>query len=150
LEKGVEHVIITLGARGIYMRSLDSKANELSKEGLYVHAMKATAGVADTTGAGDTFLGGFAARLAGLAVKPIPFSSALLNQQLGPSAAIGYGAHAAAMSVERHGAQSSIPTVAEVKQDEETNKFRDVGRDSLVGDQLLTVDEVFSRLDLYS
>ncbi len=53
----------------------------------------------DTTAAGDTFIGGFAAQLA-----------------LGESvdAAIRFAQRAAALSVTRAGAQPSIPTRAEV------------------------------------
>ncbi|EPS1222776.1 PfkB family carbohydrate kinase, partial [Burkholderia cenocepacia] len=53
----------------------------------------------DTTAAGDTFVGGFAAARAG---------GASMDD------AIGFGQRAAAISVTRHGAQTSIPTRDEV------------------------------------
>ena len=56
--------------------------------------------VIDTTGAGDTFCGAFAADLAsGSAIED----------------AVAYGVLASALSVTRQGAQSSIPTRSEVE-----------------------------------
>ena len=52
----------------------------------------------DTTAAGDTFVGGAAARAGGASMDD----------------AIGFGQRAAAISVTRHGAQTSIPTRDEV------------------------------------
>ncbi|NRD87951.1 ribokinase, partial [Burkholderia pseudomallei] len=53
----------------------------------------------DTTAAGDTFIGGFAARLAA---------------HDAPHDAIRFAQRAAALSVTRAGAQPSIPTLAEL------------------------------------
>ncbi|RMS12967.1 Phosphofructokinase [Pseudomonas coronafaciens pv. garcae] len=55
----------------------------------------------DTTAAGDTFVGGFAAALAAGQSEP---------------QAILFGQAAAAISVTRAGAQPSIPTLGEVKE----------------------------------
>jgi ribokinase len=83
-------VLVTLGARGVYA-SLDGAAEQL------YDAPKVKA--VDTTAAGDTFIGGFAAQLA-----------------LGESvdSAIRFAQRAAALSVTRAGAQPSIPTRVEV------------------------------------
>jgi ribokinase len=55
----------------------------------------------DTTAAGDTFVGAFAVALA---------------EGLAPHAAAARAQYAAALSVTRHGAQSSIPARCEVEQ----------------------------------
>ena len=87
--KGVGIVVATLGARG---------AAVVSDEGAtWVPAFKAK--VVDTTGAGDCFVGAFAARLAAgaTAVEAARFASA-----------------AASCSVERLGAAPSMPTARDV------------------------------------
>ena len=87
---GARNVLVTLGARGVFAALEDAQAT------LYdAPTVKAV----DTTAAGDTFIGGFAAQLA-----------------LGESvdAAIRFAQRAAALSVTRAGAQPSIPTRAEV------------------------------------
>jgi ribokinase len=87
---GAGKVIITLGAQGSLF------ANGQSFE--YFPAPKVKA--VDTTAAGDTFVGGFAAALA-----------------IGKSEAeaIRFGQAAAALSVTRAGAQPSIPTLSDVQ-----------------------------------
>jgi ribokinase len=87
---GAGKVIITLGAQGSLF------ANGQGFE--YFPALKVKA--VDTTAAGDTFVGGFAAALA-----------------VGKSEAeaIRFGQIAAALSVTRAGAQPSIPTLSDVQ-----------------------------------
>jgi ribokinase len=87
---GAGKVIITLGAQGSLF------ANGQGFE--YFPAAKVKA--VDTTAAGDTFVGGFAAALA-----------------VGKSEAeaIRFGQAAAALSVTRAGAQPSIPTLSDVQ-----------------------------------
>ncbi|MHC8315053.1 ribokinase [Pseudomonas sp. LB3P31] len=87
---GAGKVIITLGAQGSLFA--DGKSFE------HFPAPKVKA--IDTTAAGDTFVGGFAAALA--------------NGQ-GEAAAIRFGQVAAALSVTRAGAQPSIPTLSDVQ-----------------------------------
>jgi ribokinase len=87
---GARNVLVTLGARGVYA------ALERAPGTLY-DAPKVQA--VDTTAAGDTFIGGFAAQLA---------------QGESVDAAIRFAQRAAALSVTREGAQPSIPTRAEV------------------------------------
>lgn len=62
----------------------------------------------DTTGAGDTFCGMFAATLAACGRTPENVDVALL------AGAARAGAAAAALAVTRHGAQDAVPTAAEV------------------------------------
>ncbi|WP_460139718.1 ribokinase [Pseudomonas sp. S2_E01] len=87
---GAGKVIITLGAQG----SLFADGQRLE------HFVAPKVKAVDTTAAGDTFVGGFAAALAG-----------------GKSEreAIHFGQAAAALSVTRAGAQPSIPDLSEVQ-----------------------------------
>ncbi|WP_347557654.1 ribokinase [Robbsia sp. KACC 23696] len=88
---GARHVLITLGARGVLWLPEGSDAASHHAG----HRVEAK----DTTAAGDTFVGALAAALAA-----------------GDTAAtaIRFGLAAAALSVTRAGAQTSIPTHAEV------------------------------------
>ncbi|MCC8405499.1 ribokinase [Paraburkholderia sp. MMS20-SJTN17] len=88
---GARNVLVTLGARGVHA-ALEGAAATLY-DPPHVEAV-------DTTAAGDTFIGGFAAQLA---------------QGAGVEAAIRFAQRAAALSVTRAGAQPSIPTSAEVE-----------------------------------
>ncbi|VVP00282.1 Ribokinase [Pseudomonas fluorescens] len=87
---GAGKVIITLGAQGSLF------ANGTGFEHFPAPQVKAV----DTTAAGDTFVGGFAAALAAG------------NSE---AEAIRFGQVAAALSVTRAGAQPSIPTLSEVQ-----------------------------------
>lgn len=87
---GARNVLVTLGARGVHA-TLDGAVATLYD----APRVKAV----DTTAAGDTFIGGFAAQLA---------------QGASVDAAIRFAQRAAALSVTRAGAQPSIPTRAEL------------------------------------
>ncbi|PRA33741.1 ribokinase [Pseudomonas poae] len=90
IKAGAGKVIITLGAQGA-----------LFTDGqVFEHLLAPKVKAVDTTAAGDTFVGGFAAALA-----------------VGKSEAeaIRFGQVAAALSVTRAGAQPSIPTLHEVQ-----------------------------------
>lgn len=87
---GAGKVIITLGAQGSMF------ANGTGFEHFPAPTVKAV----DTTAAGDTFVGGFAAALASGKTE---------------AEAIRFGQVAAALSVTRAGAQPSIPTLPEVQ-----------------------------------
>lgn len=89
LQLGVGKVIVTLGAQGVLFASAGGSQ--------HYPAPKVTA--LDTTAAGDTFVGGFAAALA---------------RGLREGDAIDLGQRAAALSVTRAGAQPSIPRLAEL------------------------------------
>ena len=87
--KGARTVIVTLGAGGVFHAGVEGEG----------HALAPRVEAVDTTAAGDTFAGGFAAaRVRGASVAD----------------AIAFAQRAAAISVTRKGAQVSIPTLAEV------------------------------------
>lgn len=90
LEAGAAKVIITLGALG----SLFADGRR------FEHFPAPKVQPVDTTAAGDTFVGGFAAALA---------------QGKSEAEAIGFGQIAAALSVTRAGAQPSIPSLNDVQ-----------------------------------
>ena len=87
---GVRHVIVTLGARGVLARFDDGKCEFLPA--------RRVASV-DTTAAGDTFVGAFAAAIAA---------------GRSHTDALAFGQSAAALSVTRAGAQPSIPYLREL------------------------------------
>ncbi len=90
MASGVGKVIVTLGEQGALFASQAHSA----------HFPAPKVKPVDTTAAGDTFVGGFAAALA---------------EGKSESDAIRFGQIAAALSVTRSGAQPSIPTVNEVQ-----------------------------------
>ncbi len=87
---GARNVIVTIGAQGVVAALGDAQAQHF--EAPRVQAV-------DTTAAGDTFIGGFAAQLA---------------RGVDVADAIRFAQRAASISVTRAGAQPSIPTRAEV------------------------------------
>lgn len=92
LKKGVQNVIITLGAKGaIYA---NNEGAEKYIEGIKIKAV-------DSTAAGDVFIGAFAVMLA----EGKPYESA-----------INFANAAAAISVTRYGALSSIPSKEDVEE----------------------------------
>ncbi|MEG1427337.1 MAG: ribokinase [Oscillospiraceae bacterium] len=90
LQKGVGCVLVTLGGNGVYLRS------KRDEQRFFTHH---TAKPVDTTAAGDTFIGGFVAGLA---------------SGLDEAEAIAQGQRAAAWSVTKPGAQTSIPHLHEL------------------------------------
>ena len=92
LALGPEAVVLKLGARGVFLAG----HNGLSE---HIHAFPVQA--VDTTAAGDAFNGAFAAAL---------------MQGNSPADGARFAAAAAAISVTRPGAQSSMPTLSEVAQ----------------------------------
>ncbi|MDJ1121762.1 ribokinase [Olsenella sp. YH-ols2217] len=91
-ELGVQGAIITLGHRGAYYHRDDGESG-------LVPAFPVEA--VDTTAAGDTFIGAMASRLR-------PDLSNLAE-------AIRYGNKASSLTVQRYGAQPSIPRAAEIE-----------------------------------
>ena len=89
-KKGVQNIVITLGARGAFLFNAEAD--------LLIIAPKVEA--VDTTAAGDIFNGALVVAL---------------SEGISLSDAIAFACQAAAISVTRLGAQSSIPTRAEVK-----------------------------------
>ncbi|PZQ47135.1 MAG: ribokinase [Rhodovulum sulfidophilum] len=91
IRQGAGAVVVTLGARGVLLRS--------EAETVLEPAM-APGPVAETVGAGDAFNGGFAAALA---------------RGLAPRAALRFASAVAGISVTRPGAAASMPTRDEVE-----------------------------------
>lgn len=88
-EKGVENVVITLGVQGSLVKEKDN----------YYHVEACKVDTVDTTAAGDTFNGGLCVALSeGKSLKE----------------AVEFAAKAAALTVTRMGAQSSIPYRKEI------------------------------------
>jgi ribokinase len=92
MSKGVKGVALKMGSRGAYLASTDGL-----REPLPPYPVEAI----DTTAAGDAFNGAFATGL-------------MLGK--GPLESARFAVAAAAISVTRAGAQSSMPTIAEVEQ----------------------------------
>jgi ribokinase len=90
LQKGVEHVIITLGKQGAYFKS---SSQELLIPAPVVKAI-------DTTAAGDTFCGAL---------------TVALTEEKSWEDAIRFAITAASISVTRMGAQASVPFRNEIK-----------------------------------
>ena len=89
LAKGARAAIVTLGKRGVLLRTAD----------LSVHVPAVAAGpVVETTGAGDAFNGGFAAALA---------------KGYAPAEAVRFGCAVAGVSVTRAGTAPSMPSLEE-------------------------------------
>jgi ribokinase len=90
-ERGLHAIVATLGPRGAL---LSGPTGRYEAKGHKVEAV-------DTTGAGDCFIGAFAAALA---------------KSISVIDAINFANKAAAISVTRYGAAASFPTLAEVKE----------------------------------
>ncbi|MEM5385166.1 ribokinase [Paraburkholderia phymatum] len=88
---GARNVIVTIGAQGVVVAT----GGELPR-----HFDAPRVRAVDTTAAGDTFIGGFAAQLA---------------QGASVADAVRFAQRAASISVTRAGAQPSIPTRAEIE-----------------------------------
>ncbi len=91
---GARNVIITLGKRGVMVLTEGDRAGDGG-----THYLPANVEAIDTTAAGDTFVGGFCAALA---------AKRTLDE------AVRFGQAAAALSVTRAGAQTSIPYLSEI------------------------------------
>ena len=96
LDLGTRCVIITLGGKGVYYAFRQDGSEVVTSGSEAAHPAK----VVDTTAAGDTFVGAF--------------SVTLLNNQHNVAAAVTRANRLAAVTVERKGAQASIPWANEV------------------------------------
>ncbi|HEJ7715706.1 TPA: ribokinase [Staphylococcus aureus] len=92
LSIGIKTVLITLGKQGTYFAT--------KNQSQHIEAYKVNA--IDTTAAGDTFIGAFVSRLK--------------KSQDNLADAIDFGNKASSLTVQKHGAQASIPLLEEVNQ----------------------------------
>ncbi|EOD8378966.1 ribokinase [Staphylococcus aureus] len=92
LSIGIKTVLITLGKQGTYFAT--------KNQSQHIEAYKVNA--IDTTAAGDTFIGAFVSRLN--------------KSQDNLADAIDFGNKASSFTVQKHGAQASIPLLEEVNQ----------------------------------
>jgi ribokinase len=102
IQKGVRNVVITLGSHGVFYHSNTTPSNDST--GTLVPADRVP--VVDTTAAGDTFVGAYAVEV-GRAMRsgnPFNIHTAILSANA-----------AAAKTVQKHGAQASIPFIDEIK-----------------------------------
>jgi ribokinase len=91
------HIIITLGAQGCVY--LDNSAGAAANQPVHIPAKKPANPIIDTTGAGDTFLGGITAQLA---------------EGNDLSHAVNVALSASAIAITRNGAGDSIPDYSEL------------------------------------
>ncbi|KAG9202536.1 hypothetical protein G6514_004274 [Epicoccum nigrum] len=103
ISRGVQNVIITLGGEGVFYQTAKRQAE--SKNGSIVPARKVK--VVDTTAAGDTFAGAYTVAVA-------HWKAIAQGADFDLDAAISHANRAASMTVQKEGAQSSIPWVDEV------------------------------------
>jgi len=103
IARGVNNVIITLGGEGVFYKT--SKHQSRNQAGHTVPARKVK--VVDTTAAGDTFAGAYTVAVA-------RWKSMSRGADFDLDAAIAYANRAASMTVQKAGAQSSIPWADEV------------------------------------
>ena len=94
-ELGVRNVIITLGGEGVFYATEDRTGR--------IPAEKVKA--VDTTAAGDTFVGAYAVSIVKQAIE---------GEYMGIEEAVRRANTAAAMTVQKHGAQDAIPYMGEV------------------------------------
>ena len=93
LDKGVKHILITLGEKGCYFKNNDKE--------FLMPAFKLNKPVVDTTGAGDAFNGAL---------------SVALSQNKSYKQSIEFANLVAGISVTREGAANSMPTKKEIEE----------------------------------
>jgi ribokinase len=107
LRKGVQNVVVTLGAKGAYYATAAGGAG-------YIKAEKVEK-VVDTTAAGDTFVGAYAVSIVR---KSLPSGTSLSEEYKHKpldEEVIRFACKAAARTVEKRGAQSAIPWADEIE-----------------------------------
>ncbi|KAJ9659472.1 putative ribokinase [Coniosporium apollinis] len=105
LDRGVKNVVITLGAQGVFYQTAARRTSSLPGKRA---AARKVESVVDTTAAGDTFVGAYAVQVANPAKRSYSFRGFDIDD------AIGFAVGAAAVTVQRMGAQSSIPWLDEL------------------------------------
>ncbi|CAK7219746.1 Putative ribokinase [Sporothrix curviconia] len=107
LARGVENIVMTLGGRGVYYATAADKHKDASTEAVgELLPPEKVKQVVDTTGAGDTFAGQYALEAVYATAAGTAFDCA---------AAVRKSNRAAAVTVQRKGAQDSIPWRDEVE-----------------------------------
>ncbi|KAF2403136.1 ribokinase-like protein [Trichodelitschia bisporula] len=101
IELGVRYVVVTLGAEGAFFKS--AALQKMGMPGIRQAAPKVK--VVDTTGAGDTFVGAYAVRVAAAGVDA---TDATMTR------AMVFAQKAASKATQNKGAQSSIPWLNEI------------------------------------
>ncbi|KAI9047336.1 hypothetical protein LZ554_008783 [Drepanopeziza brunnea f. sp. 'monogermtubi'] len=102
--KGVKNVVVTLGSKGAYYGyTWDDEHGQSIAEGGSIPAAKVES-VVDTTAAGDTFIGSYAVHI----VKKASFNTEEMD------AIMATACKASARTVEKKGAQDSIPWADEI------------------------------------
>jgi ribokinase len=102
LERGVKHVIVTLGSKGALVVDKETSAS--------THVDTFKVNVVDTTAAGDAFIGGFASKLMESNGLPLDVQERALALQN----AVRYGCACGALATTKFGAQPSLPTKEDV------------------------------------
>ncbi|KAF2024206.1 ribokinase [Setomelanomma holmii] len=103
IARGVKNVIITLGSEGVFYKTAQQQVG--SRDGHIVPARKVK--VVDTTAAGDTFAGAYTVAVA-------RWKAMSRGADFNLDEAISHANRAASMTVQKAGAQSSIPWADEV------------------------------------
>jgi ribokinase len=104
IAEGVKAVVITLGERGAYCRTTSSGGRLFPAREVEV---------IDSTGAGDTFVGAFAAFLS----RPPIRKAWVGRRELSPSVAheaVDFAILASSVAVQKAGAQDAIPWLADL------------------------------------
>lgn len=116
ISEGVGNVIITLGGEGVFYQTKSRGIK--GGDGTLMPAKKAK--VVDTTAAGDTFIGAYAVRIASYVAKSeaAPLSNLAVRQfpEKVMDEAIAFAVQASAKTVERAGAQKTIPWLSELEE----------------------------------
>jgi ribokinase len=104
IEKGVANIVITLGKDGVFYQTVTRlRKRQLGKR---IPAVKTK--VVDTTAAGDTFVGAYAVRIASVGSDSVLDSGEIIDN------AVAFAIRASGKTVEKQGAQKSIPWLNDV------------------------------------
>jgi ribokinase len=106
IEKGVAYFVVTLGKDGVFYQTVTRSRKK--QPGKRVPAIKTR--VVDTTAAGDTFVGAYAVHIASAMSKSALDDGETIDE------AVAFATRAAGKTVEKEGAQKSIPWLDEVSQ----------------------------------
>lgn len=113
IDKGVANVIITLGGDGVFYQT----RYQSSSGGRGTLKLAKKVKVVDTTAAGDTFIGAYAVRIASYFADPLSAAHPDFPQfpEEVMDGAMAFAIQASAKTVERAGAQKTIPWLSELE-----------------------------------